>query len=66
MPILRDKPSNPWAVVAIEYEVFGTTYDQTVEIYKLFVADLVTAIAEICEKRKVRSSPRKCEVRHDL
>jgi len=64
MPVLGHKRANPWAVVAIEDGVFGTAYDQTVELFKLFTADVAAATAKIRE-REVRSAPVKREVRPD-
>jgi hypothetical protein len=49
MPVLCDKRSNPWVVVAKEYGIFGTAHDQTVELDKLFAADFAAAVAKIGE-----------------
>ena len=61
MSVLRDKRPNPWMVVAIEYGVFGTAHDQTIEFYNLFATDFAAAVAEICEG-EIQSVLIKCEI----
>jgi len=64
MSVPGDKRVNPWTVVAIEHGLFGTTHDQTVELYELFSADVLAVAAKIRE-RKIRSAPVKRGVGHD-
>jgi hypothetical protein len=49
-PVLGHKRPNPWEVVTIKHGVLGTTHDQTIELYMLFVADIVAAIAKLRER----------------